>query len=153
MFLKHRKYEIIKENNDILLKTTNYIIDRFKNHWIWLDLVQIRDDCLNISGLFSSFFNTDSFNVNLIMEDKNGNKEKFVSELKYYTHNSRKNAVYLDIPWNFRYNFDVEVPLSRIKECKFYFELEFNENNKHVSYSPEVHFSFLCDFSESSAYL
>lgn len=153
MFLRNQEYELKEENDDIIMLTKNYIIDKFKNHWLWLDIVEIRDGYLRISGLFSSYFNTDSYNIYLVKEDENGSKEKFKSDLKFYTHNSRKNSIFLDIPWNYKFNFDVEAPVSNINNSKFYFELEFDEGSHYLTYNPKIQFSFLCNFSDSSAYL
>lgn len=157
-FLKNRRefsFEIkdSKKNKDIAyIKTKNYIIDRLDNHGLWLDIVEIRNGFLNISGIYSSNFSNDSISINLIQDHED---EKIIHESEFiqYAHPNHSNIRYLGIDWLYRYTFDISIPIEEILNDELQFEIVFKEDGLISSFEPLVGLSTRCGLSDQSPYL
>ncbi|WP_069592604.1 CDP-glycerol glycerophosphotransferase family protein [Methanosphaera sp. WGK6] len=150
IYLKNRQHKINLEDNKVVLKTNQYLIDTLDKHKIWLDIVEIRDGYLNISGLFSSNFKNDTIDIYLVCEDEKINVIK-CRKVKY-TNPSRLTKSYLSINWLYRYAFDVEVPLPHIHESKYTFKIIYTENTIVHTFKPWIGFNGTCNLSAFSRY-
>ena len=157
-FLKNKKsihFEISDSNKNkdmVYLKSKNYTIDRLDNHGLWLDIIEIRDGYLNISGIFSSNFSNDSLKINLI-QDFNEKKIVHESEFIEYAHPNHSNIRYLGIDWLYRYTFDLSIPIEEILNDTLQFEIVFKENGLISKFEPLVGLPVRCGLSDQSPYL
>lgn len=157
-FLKNNKeysFEIKDSNknkNMVYLKSKDYIIDRLDNHGLWLDIIEIRNGLLNISGIFSSNFSNESLQINII---QNHDGEKIIHECDFiqYAHPNHSNIRYLGIDWLYRYTFDISIPIEEILNDELQFEIKFYEDGYNSSFEPLIGLSTRCGLSDQSPYL
>ncbi|WP_455644915.1 bifunctional glycosyltransferase/CDP-glycerol:glycerophosphate glycerophosphotransferase [Methanosphaera sp.] len=150
IYLKKRQHTIELEDNKVVMKTGQYTIDTIDKHKIWLDIVEIRDGYLNISGLFSSNFKNDTIDIYLVCEDEKIDVIK--SQKVKYTNPSRLTQSHLSMDWLYRCTFDVEVPLPDRKESKYTFKIIYTEDNIVHTFKPWIGFNGTCDLSAFSRY-
>lgn len=150
LYLRNNENYILELNEDNLdLNVKNHIIDNLNRHKLWLDVIDIKKNTLNISGLLQSNFPNDNIKIKLV----NKNNKRYECSLLNYNQNERETISYLSTEWIYRYNFDFEIPLDEITESSLYFEVEFNDDNINFSYEPEVSFRLPASMSTSSIYL
>lgn len=94
------------ENNDVVIYVGDIELDRLSIHKFWLDIVEIKNNTLYISGMFKSFFDKDNINI-VLTKETNGNI--FEYESKYVNYSDRISDEFSESI----INFDFEVPLSK----------------------------------------
>ena len=109
------------------LNIKNRQIDKLTNHNLWLDIIEIKNNYLNISGFLNSLFNNEFISIDGVKEENN--------EIKYYPskyvkYTSREDVVYLTDTWQYKYNFDLKIPLKQNDKCK----IKIKVNYLHQSY-------------------
>ena len=159
LYLKNGECHIDLENDLISLKTGNIEIDRVNQHKFWLDIIELKDDYLNISGAYNGLINNKYFSIESINEISNGKIEKTLGEYKYYP--SRDNQYYLSKKWKYIYNFDIRIPIYHQFEnnvkLRINFHIDgdgtnFNENNLISNYL-EIDFQFYANIYKYSNYI
>ena len=121
MYLKDGELkEIINENN-IILRTKNHQIDSLKDHNIWIDIIEIKNGMLNISGFINSHFNDDKLSIYAEKEFDNKIEKYYAKSIKY---TSRKDITYLSKVWQFKNSFDIKIPLSN-EESKIRIRIDY----------------------------
>ena len=93
------------ENNDVLIYVGKIIIDRLSIHKFWLDIIEIKNDMLYISGMFKSFF--DKNNIKIILTKKTKNKI-YEYESSFVNYGDRISDEFSESI----INFDFKIPLS-----------------------------------------
>lgn len=151
IYLKNGTYTIANEENNLVMKTGDYLIDYIDKHKIWLDITEIKDGILNISGVFITNFDNKSLKINLIHESSD-HKEVIPCSYVHYPPGERGNVKYMGIEWKFVYNFDVSVELKDIIYSRFNFEVIFEENDVKHEYNPKIEFRISSNFSNISIY-
>ena len=115
-YLLKCKYDVetsIKiENNDVVIYVGNIILDRLSIHKFWLDIIEIKNNILYISGMFKSFFNKENIKIILIKET---NKNINEYESKFVDYNDRISDDFSESI----INFDFKVPLSNGEQSIF----------------------------------
>ena len=102
--LKYNHLNKIFKKDDVLICTNNFLIDRISNHNLYIDIIEIKNDILYMSGFFKSFFDKTDLKIVLI---KNGSqKEEFIANIVEY--DTRTDDDYEDI-----LNFEFTVYLSK----------------------------------------
>ncbi|MBR0471301.1 MAG: CDP-glycerol glycerophosphotransferase family protein [Methanosphaera sp.] len=152
IYLKKGVYSIVGEDDNVVMWSGDYYIDDLKKHRIWLDIVDIKDDCLVISGVYTTNFDNDSLRINLIKEDAGNNRETFSCDYFTYPQRDRSNVEYLGIPWKFVYNFEVSLKLKDVIQDKFSFEVLFEDKDITAKYTPRIEFRISSYFSSVSIY-
>ncbi|MBE6508690.1 MAG: glycosyltransferase [Methanobrevibacter sp.] len=115
-----RNYLISKHNDDIhmdfdLKKNDAYIrskkrqFDRLGNHQLWIDIVELKDNHLNISGSLNSFFHPKYIAIKAVRKDRDNNTFIYGSKTVEYT--ARKNLTYFSETMQYKNNFDLSIPL------------------------------------------
>ena len=154
---KYLHYDIYE--NNVQLRTNDYIIDSLRNHKIWIDIVKIENNILNISGFMNSFFNSNDLSICAVIIDEKGHEKWIVGDYVKYT--SRKDVTFLSRKWHFKYNFDIRIPikdydLSRIKiAVNFHIDANlenFSKKNLVTRYLT-LDFSRLSNMSKTCNYL
>ena len=107
-YFKVKEMHVNPKKGTILLSGKKQI-DKLSIHVFWLDIVEIRNGYLNISGYLNSLFNSDYISISAVIESSDGNIEKIVAKKIVYT--SRKNKTFLLMDWLYKYSFDLNIPL------------------------------------------
>lgn len=152
IYLKKERYTIEENDNLLVMKADDYEIDNLNKHKIWIDIIEIKDGKLNISGILLSNFSIESLKINLIKEDVNNNKEIIPCKYVHYPQGERENLKFLDIPWRFDFNFDVSLELKDIQHIKTSFEVIFEENGIKTILYPKIEFRITSGMSSLSIY-
>lgn len=79
------------------------LVDQLDKHKLWLDIIEIRQDTLFVSGFLMSFFRDDEIEIEITK-----NNEKFKAKRVHYKNTSKN---FLGCSLESQYNFDCEVPL------------------------------------------
>ncbi|AWX32297.1 hypothetical protein AW729_03885 [Methanosphaera sp. BMS] len=130
LHLKNNKITpIIKEDN-VILKINKLIMDNFEKHKMWIDIVEIRNNYLNISGSFTSLFNYDYITITGLKEYDNDYTELIKTKKVKYT--ARPGIRYLSNQWQYSNNFDMKIPLKQKESFKLNIFV-----NYHIDGNPE----------------
>ena len=151
IFLKNKQQYTIQITDDSLfLKTEDYLIDKLNRHKLWMDLVDIKNNHLYISGLFLTNFDNKSITINY--KSKNKNDKQYQCLFRQYNQIDRKTLKILSIPWRYSYNFELKIPIEEIINKQYYFEIQYHENNQQYTFIPEIAFRIPAGLSTSSIY-
>lgn len=108
--LKYGGHDIKYDDNDVVMHVCDIVIDKLSKNRFCLDIVEIKNDILYISGFLKSFFTSDEISIEILKTSKS-KKELFSPKLFNYF--NRKENKYLK---SF-INFDFTVPLDFDEEC------------------------------------
>ncbi len=166
----NREY-VLLEDNFLVLKTGDYSIDRLNIHRIWLDIVEIKNNNLNISGMFISNFNDNNFSIRVLkkaVDAKGSNSvEEFHSKKIKYNSNSveefhskkikyntpeRNTRKYLTYDWIYLFNFDVSIPLNKGEISDLEFFIDYDDGEISASYELLLGLNHNLGLSKYSAY-
>ena len=114
------------KNNDAYIRSKKRQFDRLGNHQIWIDIVELKDDHLNISGSFNSFFNPKHLAIKAVKKDKD--KNTFIYGSKFVEYTSRKNITYFSETMQYKNNFDISIPLDKGVEYEIGIKVMFYKN-------------------------
>ena len=147
---KNKEY-VELENNKIIKKTDDYVIDTMNIHRIWLDVVDIKSNKLNVSGMFISNFNDEDYSIKVLKKTNNDVDEYACKKVRYNTpeRNTRK---YLGYDWKYIFNFDVEIPLKEGESCDLEFIIDYNDGNVSSSFEALLGTNHNLSLSEYSAF-
>lgn len=109
--LKYGESKIIPKDNDIVLCTHNVILDELSIHRFYLDIIEIKNNNLFISGFLKSYFKSSDVEILLISKSP---KDK-IFQSKTFNYFNRKESKISES----YINFDFKVPLSVNKEYEF----------------------------------
>ncbi|MFM5882145.1 glycosyltransferase [Methanobrevibacter gottschalkii] len=144
LFLAHLKDKDLHfeySNNSVSLKIKKRLLDNVELHKLWLDIVEIDEGYLKISGFFNSHFDNNFISIEAIKEYYNGNSESFVGHRVNYS-TSRKEFKFLSIVWGFKYSFDIKIPI--VNSEGFYVKLKVNfhkdRNNSNFEHDNLISF-------------
>lgn len=138
----NKEYVQLDENTNLIKKTNDYIIDTLNIHRIWLDIVEIKKDYLNISGMFISNFDDKDYSIKVLKKTKSNQRgsrdgdlrsvEEFSCKKIKYNTPERNTRQYLGYGWKFIYNFDVQIPLfeGELSDLEFIMDYDDGENSK-----------------------
>lgn len=130
--LKYGESEILQKDDDIVLCTNNVILDELSIHRFYLDIIEIKNNYLFISGFLKSYFK--SSDVDIILVSKSSNGEEIFSSKTFNYFNRKESKIsesYI--------NFDFKVPLSINEEYEFNIQVK----SKEFGDSFELPISFL----------
>ena len=152
IFLKNKDFHIVArpQRNKVFLKSKDYIINKLHNRKIILDIVELKNGFLNISGAYTSNCYSEYISIKLIKEDDSGKKEVF--EPTYVDYWDRQTDRYLSIDWKFRDSFDFKVPIDDNQISKISFKVIYDENGNHVELSGKIKFDKYANLSDYSTY-
>ena len=139
-----REFLLTIKRSNLTYKTINelQINDRLGIHRFYIDIVNIKNGFLNISGLLMSNFNPDTIEIVAICENKKFSSKRFI-------YPTRKVLKFLSIGYKFPYDFDLEIPIGEIKDKK----VTINVSNGDESFNLPITFEKHARLSTSSNYL
>ena len=154
LYLKHKDVDIqcSKKKDRVFFKSNGYLIDRVEWHKLFLDIIEIRSNVLNISGFFSSNFYIDSVDIEAVIKKPDGEKEIIKCKKVQYPTTGRKTKRYVGLDWQFYNNFDLEIPLEKYGNFKLGFRYVFHENDMHAVSYPVISFRDYANLSKYSNY-
>lgn len=122
------------------------LVDRLDNHKIWLDIIEIRQNTLFISGFLMSFFGDDTIEIEIAK-----NNETFTAKRVYYKNTSKK---FLGCSLESQYNFDAEISLKENENSTVEIFARFTgeNSNENTRWSLPVDFSNHARLSQLSNY-
>ena len=88
----------------------NTLIDRLEIHRIWLDIIEIKQNTLFISGFLMSFFEDNDITIEI-----KKNNEIYEAKKVYYLNNAKR---FLNCSLESQFNFDAEIPLEDNENCE-----------------------------------
>lgn len=109
--------EVEIKNNNAVIKVSDKQIDSLQSHTLWIDIVEIKNDFLNISGFLNSNFSYDNIEIVAVKENWKGDVigEYVQQRVEYPT---RKDMKFLEYTWQYKNNFDLKVPLEVNEKCR-----------------------------------
>ena len=153
LYLKNNEFHVEIKKDKIFLKTGNNIINRLHNRGIILDIVDIRDNLLNISGAFKSSCNSDFLDFQAVLNYSDGTREIITAQKTEYPTTNRARKTYLGIDWTFNPSFDFNIPIKSNNNFKIDFRIAYHEdNNEKILKINKVKFQKFCNLSELSNY-
>ena len=140
-------------NNNAIIKVNNRQIDSLQSHSLWIDIVEIRDGFLNISGFLNSNFSYDNIKIIAVKKDLKKNKsEEYVGNRVEYP--TRQEMKFVDYIWQYSYNFDLKVPISEGEKCSVKVLTRYiSDNEESVSKYLKINFHKHARISNISNYI
>ena len=120
--LKYGDYEIRYDENNISMYIGDNLIDEITTHRFYMDIVEIKNNQLLISGFIKSYFNSNDININLL-KMANGNTEVFSCNTFNYF-NRKESQIYKSA-----INFDFNVPLTSGEICEVSIVVNLKDND------------------------
>lgn len=152
VFLKNKKeYDINVENGFPVLRSKDYVIDNLEKRKLWVDIVDIRNGILSISGSFTTSFSKDSLSITAVRKSKLGSERFEGKAVEYERDPRRKTVKYFSIPWKSIFSFDFKIPLDDT-ETNVYLKLHYNENGNIVHFNRDIEFPKYAELSNYSHY-
>ena len=152
VFMLKLKYDHIEVKNDdglISLNIGNYKVDVLNNHNFYIDIIEIKEDTLFISGVLIGYFDKNDFDIVLT---KDSNENYYPDYVNYY--NRKKRNINES-----QVSFDFEVPLDidKISEVKlnviYCIDGENVIVNLPIKFLNHARMSDVCDYSIWNDYL
>ena len=153
--LKNRDFHVEsrEDKNKVFLKSNDYLINSLHFHKLRIDIVELIGDTLNISGSLSSNSYTENMTVELTREFANGKKEVFIGKFVEYPTTNRRIKTFLGIDWQFPYNFDLKIPLTKDEVSNLTFKIVYDDENHHVAMDNHIVFREFAGLSNLGNYL
>ncbi|WP_405288498.1 CDP-glycerol:glycerophosphate glycerophosphotransferase [Methanobrevibacter sp.] len=152
IYLKNDEFNIRIVNGETLLESKNYCINNLSKHNIWLDIVDLKNQTLNLTGNFTSNCYKEVICVEAIKIKNSGEEERFISTPFSYNTPSRRTISFLSVPWKFSYDFDVKIPIKNNELCEIILKVRYSENGNIVESTPNIKFRNYAGLSELSHY-
>ena len=151
IFLKNKEFHIETRKNKVFLKAGKNILNRLHNRNIWIDIVDLRNGFLNISGTLASACDNRFIRIEAIKKSK-GKKTVYETKFYDYWNTARKTRKLLGMPWNFFNSFDVKIPIEDDEVANVSFRVIYEENESKVSMKGKLKFYFYSELSEINDY-
>lgn len=157
-FYNNRESVQLDGNNNIVKKTGDYLIDTLNIHRIWLDIVEIKNNWLNISGMFISNFDDNDYSIKVVKKvissdnSKSNNSEEFPCKKIKYNTPERNARQYLDHDWKYIFNFDASIPLVEGEACDLEFIIDYDDGENSKSFEALLGTNHNLSLSEYSAF-
>ena len=145
--LKHGNIATSVQKNDAFVLAEDAIIDTLSYHKLWLDIVEIKNNTLYISGLLMSFFNSDDLEIIAIKETEKAS-ESFIANEVFYPNLEKK---FLGLSLESPYNFDIKVPLNSNEKSKIKINVRCSKTNS-ISLDLDISFQNYVRLSKKSNY-
>lgn len=140
-YLKTGDFHHDIKDNRLYLKSSRTVVNALHNHKISLDIVDIRNGFLFVSGVFKSSCHPDFIDFYARSEDLNGNNEVFKASKYEYQRTVRARTTYFGVDWRFSTCFDFKIPLKGKSDLKIRLEAKFSQDGDEIVLHPKVIFS------------
>ncbi len=123
-----------------LLKSGDIVLGDLSIHKIWLDIVDLRDGCLNISGLLNSYFDRDYISIEAVKYLDTVPFDRFGA--KYVKYTKRKPLTYLSMPLQYKNSFDLKIPIENDERSKIKIQVNFHKDGDNTNFNQDNVLSF-----------
>ena len=131
--IKYDGLKITTSDNQVSITVPGLTLDTLNNHIFYIDIVEIKNDILYISGMLSSYFNSKEISIQLI-KTVNGSENIFKSKLvSYYT---RKESDKFDS----KLSFDFEVPINPNENTTIQLQVVYHDKKQDIPINLAVKF-------------
>ncbi len=120
------------EQEIVQLKSGDIVLGDLSAHRIWLDIVDLREDCLNISGFLNSYFNTDYISIEAVKYLDTVAFDRF--RAKYVKYTKRPHITYLSKPFQFVNTFDLKIPLEDGENSKIKIQVNYHKDGDNTNF-------------------
>lgn len=120
-------------DNEVYIRSKHRQLDKLSNHKLWMDIIEFKNNHLNISGSFNSMFNSANISVSALKTDKNNKTEIFMGNYSKYT--VRKDIMFFSEKFQYKYNFDVSIPIKDHEEASIKIKVNYHENGDKSDFS------------------
>lgn len=150
IYLKKKNLHFDYEDNELKIKSDDYVLDNLNRHKIWIDIIKIEESTLYISGFLNSLFDIENISIVATRTDSKNNKKDFIG--KYVKYTSRKDVVFLSQKWQFKHNFDLEIPLDDNDFTNVLLKLIFHKDKDKNNFNKDnvIAIDLTIDFSKLS---
>lgn len=143
-----RDIHSVYNNETAYVYSSTKMIDQLDIHKIWLDIIEIRNNILYISGYLMSFFRDEDIHIEVVKTTAS-KKETYTAKRVYY-HNTAK--TFLNCSIEDRYNFDVEIPVEKDCSVEIITRYTGENSNENSFWSLTNDFSYYARLSTLSNY-
>ena len=133
--LKNKDLHVELKKNNVLLKTRTHVIDNLNKHRIWLDIVEFKDNNLQISGFLNSNFNSDYITIDGVKSVDGEVVGTYPDIQVFYT--DRVNLKYLSKNWQYKHNFDLKIPVSDHENCQVKIRTTYHIDGDRTNYDED----------------
>lgn len=145
-------FHIEFDNGKVLIKSLDYTINNINRQKIVLDIIEMKDGFLNVSGYLKTNCLSSVIFIEAIKTSKS-KKETYVAKDVEYPNTNRKDISLLSNPWVFYKNFDLKIPIRKNEDSNIFLRVKYSENN-NVSYlENKLSFAKHANLSSASHYL
>ncbi len=131
--IKYDGFKLTTDNNQVTISVPGQKLDTLNDHIFYLDIVEIKNNTLYISGVLSSYFNSKDMDI-VLVKTVNGTKEVFDSKIVSY-HN-RRELTYSES----KLCFDFEVPVDSSENSTVQLQVIFHAPDKDIPITLYVKF-------------
>ena len=146
--LKNKDFHVkcINENKRIFLKSNDYVINRLHLRKVILDVIELKNNFLNISGCFISNCDEKYIDFELI-KYSSSNQEVFKPVYRKY--DDRQTIKFLSLNWRFYTSFDFKIPIDD-NPSSILLKLIYDEDNNHIE--RKIKFTYVNKYSNLTKY-
>lgn len=132
LFIKNKDLQIETRDEDVFLRIGDYELGALGSHKFWLDIIELEDDTLKISASLSSLINPKHISIAAVKYIDDEIVGKF--EVKYVKYQTRDDLHFLSVPFQYKYNFDVEVPITPGEISKVKLQLTYHKDGDSTNF-------------------
>lgn len=158
-FLSVKKNDLHTEikGSNVLIKAGEYKLANLATHNIWLDIVDLREGELNISGFLNTVIDRKFLSFEAV-KNQGGEIKTYVGKMVKYT--SRQDRVLLDKPFQFMNNFDISIPIEKNEQSFIKFRFNYHKDGDNTNFAEDnvvsayvdIHFTTHVKLKELSNY-
>lgn len=123
--IKYDNFRLTTDNNEVSISIPGQKLDTLNDHVFYLDIVEIKNDTLYISGVLNSYFNSKDMDIVLI---KTVNETKQVFESEIVSYHNRRESKYSES----NVCFDFEVPVDSSEDATVQLQVIFHAPGKDI---------------------
>ncbi len=128
------------EQEIVLLKSGDIVLGDLSSHKIWLDIVDLRNDCLNISGSLNSYFNMEYISIEAVKYLDTVAFNRF--RAKYVKYTKMSHITYLSKPFQYVNTFDIKVPIDDDERSKIKIQVNYHKDGDNTNFEEDNVLSF-----------
>lgn len=133
--LKRNDLHAEYEKDNVLLYIGDHRCGNLASHNIWLDIVELSDGFLNISGFLNSFFDVKNISIEGVKYYDTVAFNRYLAKQVRYT--SRPHMTYVSVPFQFKNTFDLKIPLNEHEKCKIKLQINYHKDGNNMNFKPD----------------
>lgn len=133
LYLKNNKdLQVETKDDDVLIKIGDDELGSLGSHKFWLDIVEIEDETLKISASLSSLINPKHISIQAVKFIDEDIVDKF--NVRYVKYETRDDLCYLSLPFQYKYNFDVDIPITPGEISKIKLQVTYHKDGDNTNF-------------------